>query len=45
MRTADRFPTDPAARQLRADMSTLFERLFLDGEADQLEPIRRLDSS
>jgi tetratricopeptide (TPR) repeat protein len=39
---ADRFPTDPAARQLRADMSTLFERLFLDGEADQLEPVQAL---
>jgi len=39
---ADRFSTDPAARQLRADMSTLFERLFLDGEADQLEPIQAL---
>jgi tetratricopeptide (TPR) repeat protein len=43
MRTAaDRFPTDPAARQLRADMSTLFERLFLDGEADELQPIEAL---
>lgn len=39
---ADRFPTDPASRQLRADMSTLFERLFLDGEADRLEPIQAL---
>lgn len=39
---ADRFPTDPAARQLRADMTNLFERLFLDGEADQLEPIQAL---
>lgn len=39
---ADRFPTDPAARQLRADMSNLFERLFLDGEADRLEPIQAL---
>ena len=39
---ADRFNTDPAARQLRADMSTLFERLFLDGEADRLEPIQAL---
>ncbi|MGD9967252.1 MAG: hypothetical protein AB7T59_12070 [Hyphomonadaceae bacterium] len=39
---ADRFPTDPAARQLRVDMSTLFERLFLDGDADQLEPIQAL---
>jgi hypothetical protein len=39
---ADRFSNDPAARQLRADMSTLFERLFLDGEADQLQPIEAL---
>lgn len=39
---ADRFPSDPAARQLRADMTTLFERLFLDGEADRLEPIQAL---
>lgn len=39
---ADRFPTAQAARQLRADMTTLFERLFLDGEADQLEPIQAL---
>src|SRR5262249_41022359 len=36
---ADRFPNDPAARQLRVDMSTLFEQLYLDGEADQLQPI------
>lgn len=40
---ADRFPIDPATRQLRADMATLFERLFLDGaRADQLEPIQAL---
>ncbi|MBX3510803.1 MAG: hypothetical protein KF700_06340 [Hyphomonadaceae bacterium] len=39
---AERFPSDPAARQLRADMANLFERLFLDGEADQLEPIQAL---
>jgi tetratricopeptide (TPR) repeat protein len=39
---ADRFPNHLAARQLRADMSTLFERLFLDGEADRLEPIQAL---
>lgn len=37
---ADRFPHDPAARRLRADMGTLFERLFLDGEADRLQPIQ-----
>lgn len=43
MRTAvDRYPADPASRILRADMATLFERLFLDGEADQLEPIQAL---
>ena len=39
---ADRFPGDPAARRLRQDMATLFERLFLDGEADSLEPIQAL---
>ncbi|MBL8537717.1 MAG: hypothetical protein JNM59_09980 [Hyphomonadaceae bacterium] len=39
---AERYPTEPASRQLRADMATLFERLFLDGEADQLEPIQAL---
>ncbi|HRE45977.1 MAG TPA: hypothetical protein PKY87_18685, partial [Terricaulis sp.] len=39
---ADRFPTNPAARHLRADLSNLFERLFLDGEADKLEPIQAL---
>jgi hypothetical protein len=39
---ADRFQNDPAARQLRVDMSTLFEQLFLDGEADQLQPIEAL---
>jgi hypothetical protein len=39
---ADRFPNAPAARQLRVDMSTLFEQLFLDGEADQLDPIQAL---
>jgi hypothetical protein len=43
MRTvAERYPMESAARRLRADMSTLFERLFLDGEADQLEPIQAL---
>jgi tetratricopeptide (TPR) repeat protein len=43
MRVAsDRFPMEPSARRLRADMSTLFERLFLDGEADQIEPIQAL---
>ncbi len=40
--TAERYPMNPEARRLRADMQTLFERLFLDGEADQLEPIQAL---
>lgn len=40
--TAERYPMHPASRQLRADMATLFERLFLDGEADRMEPIRAL---
>jgi tetratricopeptide (TPR) repeat protein len=39
---ADRFPAEAMTRQLRADMTTLFERLFLDGEADALEPIQSL---
>lgn len=39
---ADRFPNDPAARQLRADMQALFERLFLDGEAGQMQPVEAL---
>ncbi len=39
---ADRYPAAPAARRLRQEMATLFERLFLDGEADQLEPIQAL---
>lgn len=35
-------PESAAARRLRADMSAAFERLFLDGEADALEPIQAL---
>jgi tetratricopeptide (TPR) repeat protein len=37
-----RFPSLPAARRLRIDMGAMFERLFLDGEADKLEPIQAL---
>ncbi len=40
--TAERYPMNPEARRLQADMQTLFERLFLDGEADQIEPIQAL---
>lgn len=39
---AERYPMNPDARRLQADMRTLFERLFLDGEADQIEPIQAL---
>jgi hypothetical protein len=37
-----RFPDLPAARRLRIDMAAMFERLFLDGEADKMEPIQAL---
>jgi hypothetical protein len=37
-----RFPTLPAARRLRIDMGSMFERLFLDGEADKLQAIQAL---
>lgn len=33
---------NPLVRVLRADMSDLFERLYLDGEADKLEPVQAL---
>ncbi len=32
----------PLGRALRADMSDLFERLYLDGEADKLQPVQAL---
>lgn len=32
----------PLGRTLRADMSDIFERLFLDGEADKLQPVQAL---
>ncbi|MGE3303462.1 MAG: hypothetical protein AB7M12_10145 [Hyphomonadaceae bacterium] len=37
-----RFPDLPAARRLRIDMASMFERLYLDGEADKLAPIQAL---
>jgi tetratricopeptide (TPR) repeat protein len=39
---AARHPGHPLGRQMRIDMSDLFERLFLDGAADELEPIQAL---
>lgn len=32
----------PLGRSLRADMGDIFERLFLDGEADKLQPVQAL---
>ena len=32
----------PLGRALRADMNDLFERLYLDGEADRLQPVQAL---
>ncbi|MEJ0023035.1 MAG: hypothetical protein WDN76_06040 [Alphaproteobacteria bacterium] len=37
-----RFPDLLASRRLRIDMGAMFERLFLDGEADKLQPIQAL---
>ncbi len=37
-----RVPEGLASRRLRLEMGTLFERLFLEGEADKLEPIQAL---
>jgi hypothetical protein len=37
-----RFPGLLASRRLRIDMGSMFERLFLDGEADKLQPIQAL---
>lgn len=39
---ARRFPENPVARRLYADMNDIFRRLFLDGEADALDPIEAL---
>jgi len=38
-RAASNFPEHPHAPQLADDMRTLFEKLYLDGEADELAPI------
>lgn len=40
--TAARYPRSRAGRQMRTDTISLFERLFLGGEADQLPPIQAL---
>jgi tetratricopeptide (TPR) repeat protein len=39
---AARFPDLPAARRIRMDMAEAFERLYLEGEADKLQPIQAL---
>jgi hypothetical protein len=37
-----RFPKLPAGRRLRQDLAAIFERLYLEGEADKLAPIQAL---
>ncbi len=37
-----RFPDLQASRRLRIDMGAMFERLFLDGEADKMQAIQAL---
>lgn len=39
---ADRFPNEAPSRRLHADMQAIFTRLFLEGDADELEPIQAL---
>lgn len=36
------FPDDPLAESITAQMTDIFRRLYLDGEADMLEPLRAL---
>lgn len=40
--SANRFPNHPLGRQMRVDMSALFESLFIDGEATKLDPVQAL---
>ncbi len=40
--TLDAFPDDPRTLAISADMSQLFTRLFLDGQADEMEPLKAL---
>ncbi|MCG8441443.1 MAG: hypothetical protein MI723_06505, partial [Caulobacterales bacterium] len=37
-----RFPNAPAARQMSIQMSDLFRRLYIEGEADRMDPVRAL---
>jgi hypothetical protein len=37
-----RFVNQPLAREMRVSMGELFARLYLEGEADQLEPVQAL---
>ncbi|RVU34658.1 hypothetical protein EOI86_17525 [Hwanghaeella grinnelliae] len=36
------FAEDPAAKELAQDMTDLFRRLYIDGEADKMPPLRAL---
>ncbi|MBA4802356.1 MAG: hypothetical protein H2040_10880 [Euryhalocaulis sp.] len=37
-----RFPESPVARRISGDMSTIFRNLFLEGEAERLDPVEAL---
>jgi len=37
-----RFPDSPVSRRISGDMSRIFRRLFLEGEADRLDPVEAL---
>lgn len=41
-RAAANFPEHPAGAQMANDMRSVFERLYLDGEADEMEPVRAI---
>lgn len=41
-RAAANFPEHPAAAQMANDMRSVFERLYLDGDADEMEPVRAI---
>lgn len=41
-RAAANFPEHPAGAQMTNDMRAVFERLYLDGEADEMEPVRAI---
>jgi len=41
-RAAANFPEHPAAGRMTDDMRAVFERLYLDGDADEMEPVKAI---